>query len=107
MKRSALIIFLMLLTLSSTAHASPYLVCDPSTGVEHYEITGLPAPLDGSNVQAQADGSIKMDLAQCPVGGPYSISVKACNVWGCSQSSPFGFTRPEALSGVQNIRLTK
>ena len=92
------------------AMAAPSLTCDPQTGqgVQWYVITGLPAPLDGSRVVPDATGTygFKLDMAQVPVGGPYTVKVKACKadaVWGevCSaDSSPFQFSRPSGASGA-------
>ena len=72
------------------AHSSPYLVCDPQTGVTSYALTGpswVPA-----TVSAQTDGSIRMDVASATVGNN-SLSIRACKndpVWGtqCSAATP-------------------
>jgi hypothetical protein len=50
----------LLLLLTGTAFGAPYLVSDPQEGVVGYEIKGL-----GNTVTyiAQADGSLKYDLA--------------------------------------------
>ena len=100
-----LIIFLILFP--SIAFAAPFLVCDPQTGVTHYKLTG-PAWVPVS-VPAQADGSIKMDVAASIVGAN-SMTVKACigdPLWGelCSDAVPFAFTRPGAPVGPGGIGL--
>jgi hypothetical protein len=48
--------YLLLLSL-----LSPFLVCDPQAGVTYYTITG--DSFFTGNIPAQADGSIKKDLA--------------------------------------------
>jgi hypothetical protein len=87
------------------SHAQPYLVCDPQAGVATYQFTGQPSPLPATTT-AQADGSLKLDMATCPVG-TYTIQVKACSaVWGCSTASPFTFSRPSAVVPPLNLKLT-
>jgi hypothetical protein len=62
MKKTLLVIAFMLL--SSAAFAAPFIVCDPQSGVIGYDITGLP---NGTvSYIAQADGSLKYDLAAIP-----------------------------------------
>jgi hypothetical protein len=87
--------------MATTAFGSPYLVTDPATNVESYAITGgitaTPA--------AQADGSLRYDLASLPVGS-YEIQIAACvGVW-CSPTVPFTFVRP-SLNAPVNVRLVK
>jgi hypothetical protein len=106
--RAAFITTLAMLVFASSAIAAgPYLICDANSGATYYVITGLPAPLDGSNIPAQSNGSVKFDLASTPTGGPYNITVKACNVWGCSTISPFAFSRPVALTQPAGIGLAQ
>lgn len=74
------------------------LQCDPQAEVDHYKITG--DPFWTSPVVAQANGSLKSDVATIAVG-PHTIQVAACKtdaVWGelCSSTVPFTFTRPAA-----------
>ena len=82
------------------SNAAPFLVCDPQEGVIGYDITGLP----GGTVSyiAQADGSIKYDLAAVQ-NGTYELTVAACNIWGCGDSVPFAFTKqlPSAPAGLR------
>ena len=104
--KRVLLTTLAVLAMTGTAMAAPFLICDPQTGVTYYIITGLPATIDGSHINAQPDGSIKLDMALTPAGGPYNLSVKACaDVWGCSSSSPFVFSRPAALTAPGGLRL--
>lgn len=93
---------------ASVSFASPFLVCDPQTGVDHYKLTG-PAWVPTST-PAQADGSLKMDVASSAVG-LNSLTVAACindPVWGelCSVAIPFVYTRPAPPVTTSNIRLT-
>lgn len=89
------------------ANAAPYLVCDPQAGVTHYKITG-----DNYwtvSVPAQADGSIRSDLAGIS-SGAHAVSVSACKsdgLWGeqCSAAVPFVFTRPTAPGAPANTAL--
>jgi hypothetical protein len=94
-----LILIAAILLLSTTAYAAPFLVTDPQSGVVGYEITGLGAPV---MFVAQPDGSLKYDLA--PVNnGTYTLTVAACNVWGCSSTAPFSFSKqvPSAPAGLR------
>jgi len=79
-----------MLLFSPMSHADPFLVCDPQAGVTHYEITGDIT----DTVTAEPDGSIKRDMAGT-ADGTYNIDVKACNLWGCSDPSPFGFSKSQ------------
>lgn len=82
---------------------SPFLVCDPQPGVTIYRLSGLG---DNQTVYAQSDGSMMMDMAGVAIGD-HSIKVRACaEPWGCSESSPFSFTRP-SLSIPGGIRIGK
>ena len=100
MKKTLLVIAFMLL--SSAAFAAPFIVCDPQEGVIGYDITGLP----GGTVSyiAQADGSIKYDLAAVQ-NGTYELTVAACNIWGCGDSVPFQFSKqvPSAPAGLRIV----
>lgn len=83
------------------ANAAPFLVCDPQTGVVGYEITGLGEPV---TFVAQPDGSLKYDLASVN-NGTYTLTVAACNMWGCSSTAPFGFSKqaPSAPAGLRIV----
>lgn len=81
---------------------TPFLVCDPQAGVQSYVITGMGSTT--ITTPAQADGSIRYDMASVPAG-TYAIQVQACNdLWGCSVSSPFGFVKP-VLTAPVGLRL--
>lgn len=99
-----LAIFLFLI-LPVFVFASPFLVCDPQTGVVKYKITG--ATFIPITVPAQPDGSLKVDVAQAPVGTT-TIQVQACNGWEeCSTTVPFDLERPPvplSSKGLQIVR---
>lgn len=92
----------MLLVAVTLVHASPFLVCDPQSSVTEYEVSGPTwvTPI----VPAQADGSIKMDVAAANVGSN-TLTIAACakdTLWGrsCSATVNFTFTRPNLQPGV-------
>ena len=99
MKKLLLVMAFMLL--ASTSFAAPFLVTDPQSGVVGYEITGLATPV---NFVAQPDGSLKYDLASVN-SGTYTLTVAACNMWGCSSTAPFGFSKqiPSAPAGLRIV----
>jgi len=86
---TALILAAFTLLIVAKSNAAPFLVCDPQAGVVGYEITGLATPV---NFVAQPDGSLKYDLSGV-ASGTYNLTVAACNVWGCSSTAPFVFTK--------------
>ena len=92
------IIAVVILMFPIQALCSPFLVCDPQATVTHYKITG--DAFWTGNITAQADGSIKSDVASIPTG-MHNISVVACRTvsgWPevCSTPAPFSFSRPVA-----------
>lgn len=99
MKKLLLVMAFMLL--ASTSFAAPFLVTDPQSGVVGYEITGLGEPV---SYIAQPDGSLKYDLASVN-NGTYTLTVAACNMWGCSSTAPFGFSKqvPSAPAGLRIV----
>lgn len=83
---------------------SPFLVCDPQAGVETYELyfDGAVTPA----VSQPVNNAIRYDLASIPAG-THTVIAKACNTWGCSESStPFTFTKV-VLGAPVNIGLGK
>jgi len=109
MKKLILIILAMAF-MASSVFASPFLVCDPQTGVTSYQLTG-PSWVPTAPVPGQADGSIKLDVATASVGAN-SLTVKACitdPLWGvlCSDAVPFVFTRPASPAKPIGIGLIK
>jgi hypothetical protein len=98
---------ILILALACPCFASPFLVCDPQAGVTSYKLTG-PAWIP-SSVPAQPDGSIKMDVSGALVGST-SLTIAACKtdpIWGeqCSSTTPFTFTRPEAPTTPNGVKL--
>ena len=90
MKKILLTVLMVLF--ASTAFAAPFLVCDPQEGVIGYTLTGL----TDDTIAAQADGSLKYDLASLP-NGTYEVTVAACNIWDCGEAAvmpPFSKTVP-------------
>lgn len=108
MKKLILIILAMVF-LATPAFASFFLVCDPQAGVTIYQLSG-PTWVP-TTTPAQADGSIKLDVATANVG-TNSLTVKACitdPTWGvlCSEAVPFDFTRPTSPAKPIGIGLVK
>ena len=100
MKKTLMIMAFMLL--ASTSFAAPFLVCDPQSGVVGYEITGLGEPV---SYIAQPDGSLKYDLSSVN-SGTYTLTVAACNMWGCSAATaadPFTKAVPSAPAGLRIV----
>ena len=92
----SLLIVASVICLPVMTMAAPFMVCDPQAGVTFYKLTG-PAWLP-TNVPAQPDGSLKVDVGTALVG-VNNTTVAACKtdaVWGeqCSSTTPFIFTRP-------------
>jgi len=108
MKIMVKLVVLAFILIPSLVWANPFMICDPQAGVTHYALTG-PGWVPVS-VPAQADGSIRMDVAGSSVGSN-SLTVRACRsdaVWGelCSVSVPFQFARPSAPANPANIGLS-
>ena len=100
------ILVIGMILFATSAFASPFLVSDPASGVTFYKITGLPW-IDV--VPAQADGSLKTDVALSPLG-VNNVKVSACisdPTWGeaCSADVNFTYTRPAPPAITSNIRL--
>ena len=100
------ILVIGMILFATSAMASPYLVSDPAVGVTYYKITGLPW-IDV--VPAQADGSLKTDVALSPLG-VNNVKVSACisdPTWGeaCSADVGFTYTRPAQPATIKSIRL--
>lgn len=85
-----------------------FLVCDPQSGVTSYtvEITQGPNISTQDGIPAQADGSLRLDLATLTQPGNYTFKAKACNEeWGCGEwSSPFSATKPGTPGNVRIIQ---
>jgi hypothetical protein len=105
--RYVLVLLAIILSMASVASAAPFLICDPQTGVQYYQITG--ASYLSGNIPAQTDGSLRVDVGAAVVGTT-NLSVKACKAdtaWGevCSVSSPFALVRPVAPSASTGLKL--
>lgn len=88
------------------AFGSPFLICDPQDNVEWYEIAGL--GVDGTHLDVEPSGTqgyVKHDLAGSVVGTPYDITLRACNLWGCSSSVPFSFTPTDAPTDLHGLAI--
>ena len=98
---TALILAAFTLLIVAKSNAAPFLVCDPQSGVVGYEITGLGEPV---SFVAQPDGSLKYDLSSVN-SGTYTLTVAACNMWGCSSTAPFSFSKqiPSAPAGLRIV----
>ena len=79
------IAFSIIFLTATMAFATPFLVSDPQSGVTSYQLTGW----SETNVTAQADGSLRMDVGSAVQGTTYNLTVAACNIWGCSTTVPF------------------
>jgi len=66
-----------------------WLVCDPATNVTSYLIVESGVTTE---VQAQADGSLREGLDSWP-DGVHDIKVHAKNIWGISSPAPFSFIK--------------
>lgn len=87
--------------LASTVSAAPFLVCDPQEGVDSYNIY-RDGELVGSDVPAQPDGSLRLDVA--PYRGAAEWTATATNVWGDSEpSNPY--QSPAATSSPAGLRI--
>ena len=89
-----------LILIATTVFATPFLVSDPQSGVTSYQLTGW----SETNVVAQADGSLRMDVGSAVQGTTYNLTIAACNVWGCSTTVPFAFGK-QLPSAPTQLRL--
>lgn len=109
MKTLIIIIFSILL-MASTTFASPFLICDPQTGITQYQIEvkqqiGTPPAwnvIETTTFAAQADTSAKWDLAKYTVG-LYSFRLKAADAkgWWSDFSDPFDAIKCGKPGGVK------
>ena len=70
MKTLLSIIFILF---AVTAFASPFLISDPNPGATSYQLTGW----SETNVVAQADGSLRMDVGSAVQGTTYNLTIAA------------------------------
>ena len=95
------VVLFILVTVTLGYCDKPYLVCDPALNVTDYQV------VDNSGTPVTsiptADGSLNYDLSVI-VDGQHTINVKACNLWGCSESTEISFVK--AVPGKsQNIKI--
>jgi hypothetical protein len=92
----------MIFVFAGVVSAAPFLMSNPQDGVIGYTITGDAYFVNP--IAAQADGSLKTDLADVP-NGTHSLTVAACNLWGCGATVPFVFikTVPTATAGLKVV----
>jgi hypothetical protein len=103
--KKLLVVAVLVMVSAVMAQAAPFLVCDPQPGVAAYKLTGWLIP----QVNAEADGSIKLDVSQA-VSGTTRVTVAPCVInplWGeaCAGSVPFDLERPAAPSVSTGIKL--
>ena len=97
-----LLAIIAILLFATSAWSAPFLVCDPQAGVVGYEIIGLASPV---SFVAQPDGSLRYDLSSIG-NGTYTLTVAACNMWGCSAATaadPFTKAVPSAPAGLRIV----
>ena len=103
----AILVFI-LLGVYAVVEASPFLVATkPATGTtEWYQCTGLWFPAT-DQILPISTGDFKIDMANCPAG-TFTVTIKACNVWGCGpDSDPFTFIKGQLPGKVSSTKLTK
>jgi hypothetical protein len=100
------ILILMFVLFANTAMCSPFLVCDSQSGISYYKLTGWSV----TQVVAQTDGSLKMDVSTA-TPGVTSLTVSACinDAFGevCSDTVPFSFTRGIKPLPVRGLKLVQ
>jgi len=102
--RTTTILILSFILSTGAALAGPFLVCDPNENTDTYDVY-MDGVLVKADIQAQADGSLRWDLAGI-VPGQYTWTASACNLWGCSdQSNPY--ISPQATVKPSNLRAVK
>lgn len=85
---------------STSCFAAPFLVCDaPPAGetVDSYQI------IEGANTITTL-APLHYDLTSV-TSGVHNVTVKACNIWGCSVATPFSYTKG-VPGGVSGLRLS-
>jgi hypothetical protein len=87
------IVFAIIVCLLPTyVFAAPFLVCDPfvaSLNVTSFQVTvDTSTPVSSTPVS----NALKFDLSTIS-DGYHTASVKACNIWGCGESSSINFTK--------------
>jgi hypothetical protein len=105
--KKILLAVVMLVVFPLVAEAAPFLVCDvyPSTDTQptFFKITKEGGGEVNSPPQSVTGGvRLHYDMAGT-IDGVHNWTVAACNDWGCSTATPFGFTKtlPGAPAGVK------
>jgi hypothetical protein len=111
MKRIILLAISIIL-FTSVSYAAPFLVCDPQAGITSYKFTPVPPAVSlpawiPTMVVAQADGSLRWDVATSTVGTT-EMNIQACKNGGlwCSSTVPFVLIRPVSATVPANTRLS-
>jgi hypothetical protein len=97
------ILVVLMVLFPAMVFASPFLVSNPQEGVTYYQVVEGAVT---SEVTAQENGSLRMDVAGTSIG-IHSITVKACSMWECSETVPFVYTRPVPPVKPAGIGLVK
>ena len=111
--RKVILILVCLLAATPVFAAGPYLVCSPDPGATSFNVSGLPAAINASNLPVDSTGTygFKLDISALPPGS-YTVTATACTTdpaWGagCSgPSAPFVLTRPGAPAVPTGIGLS-
>ena len=112
MKNLIAIALFMLITVS--AHAEPFLVCDPQPNVTEYKIVWAAGGTEYLN--AESDGSFRYDVADTTegdtggdlyAGGEWLVDGEPQDVFEWSDPRPFVLTRPSAFPIPTGVRLIK
>jgi len=106
-----LMVFLLML-LPVMLSAAPFLVCDPYD--QSMQVDGFRVRIDAGawvdvavTKDAQGGSYLHYDLSPLNLAnGTHAVEVKAFNLWGESQASPFSFSK-QALSEPGTIHLSK
>jgi hypothetical protein len=105
------LLILALVFIPCLAFGAPYLICDPYpttvTQPTYFELVMDGGTAIQSPVQVLTDNSVRLhyDLGSISAG-THNVTVAACDMWGCSSTVPFGFSK--AVPGAPaNTKLEK
>ena len=116
-----LVVLSAIFMVAGAAYAAPFLVCDPPSTTDRssqgftYKIFGIPnvdgsSPTEGIDVVPEdvgAEYGFKYDIGYLISGTEFTVTVKACNIYGCSDpSDEFVFT-PGLPGKPSNIRFVQ
>ena len=95
----AILVFLLMVLMATTAFAAPFLVADPDPNCETYNVYA-----DGVLLDSGVPAPLSYDLVTSPLGG-IAYTAAACNAEGCSaQSDPY--TSLGVPGSPQNLRIS-